>query len=97
MGNISKLGIVTTGISLTYMIFGLPSQILQIWSNHSVKDISILLFILLVMQSLFWIAYGISVSFAGIGYPFIGTGCLSCWSTLSCFVSFEKVFIVKKY
>ena len=61
MGNISKLGIITTGVSLTYMILGLPSQILQIWSTHSVKDISILLFILLVIQSLFWIAYGIQI------------------------------------
>lgn len=55
----NKLGIVTLTISLTYMFLGLPSQVIEIWKTQSVKNISILMFLLLIIQSIFWIAYGI--------------------------------------
>jgi len=54
----NKLGIITLLLSLSYMFLGLPSQIIKIWETHSVKDISILMFLLLCIQSLFWVAYG---------------------------------------
>ena len=54
----NKLGIITLVTSLTYMFLGLPSQVIQIWRTHSVKDVSILMFLLLTIQSLFWLAYG---------------------------------------
>lgn len=41
------------------MLLGLPSQIIQIWTHQSAKDISFLMFLLLAIQSTFWIAYGI--------------------------------------
>ena len=58
MKNNTKLGIVTLTLSLLYMFLGLPSQIIQIWKTHSVKDVSLLMFLLLTIQSIFWIAYG---------------------------------------
>lgn len=58
MKNNTKLGIVTLVLSLVYMFLGLPSQIIQIWKTQSVKDVSLLMFLLLTIQSIFWIAYG---------------------------------------
>ena len=55
----NKLGIITLVTSLTYMFLGLPSQVIQIWRAHSVKDVSILMFVLLTIQSVFWLAYGL--------------------------------------
>ncbi|MFA6105287.1 MAG: SemiSWEET family transporter [Patescibacteria group bacterium] len=55
----NKLGIVTLAISLTYMFLGLPSQVIEIWKTQSVKNVSILMFSLLTIQSIFWVAYGI--------------------------------------
>jgi uncharacterized protein with PQ loop repeat len=55
----NKLGIITLALSLTYIFLGLPSQIAQIWQTHSIKNVSILLFIFLGVQCFFWVLYGI--------------------------------------
>ena len=55
---LNKLGLTTLIFSLTYMFFGLPSQVIKIWNTHSVKDVSIVMFVLLVIQSIFWVLYG---------------------------------------
>jgi uncharacterized protein with PQ loop repeat len=54
-----KLGIVTLVISLTYMFLGLPSQVIEIWRTRSVSNVSILMFLLLTIQSIFWVVYGL--------------------------------------
>lgn len=54
----NKLGALAVSFSLTFMFLGLPSQIMQIWTTRSVKEISIATFSLLAVQSFFWILYG---------------------------------------
>jgi len=54
----NKLGIATLFFSLSFTFLGLPSQILQIWKTHSVKDVSIIMILLLTIQGMFWIFYG---------------------------------------
>ncbi len=44
--------------SLTFMFLGLPSQIIRIWQTGSVKEISVTMFSLLMLQSVFWVLYG---------------------------------------
>jgi uncharacterized protein with PQ loop repeat len=55
----NKLGGVTILFSLSYMFLGLPLQIWRIWETHSVKEISLPMFGLLCLQSIFWVLYGI--------------------------------------
>lgn len=54
----NRLGAITVALSLTFMFLGLPSQIIRIWQTHSVKEISITMFFLLTLQSVFWVLYG---------------------------------------
>ncbi len=54
----NKLGSLATTLSLIYMSLGLPSQIIKIWNTHSVQGISVLMFLLLGIQSVAWVAYG---------------------------------------
>jgi len=54
----NKLGITTLFFSLSFTFLGLPSQIIQIWKTHSVKDVSIVMIFLLAVQGMFWIFYG---------------------------------------
>jgi len=54
----NKLGTVTIVLSLSYMFLGLPAQILKISETKSVADISIVMFSLLALQSILWVAYG---------------------------------------
>lgn len=54
----NKLGAVTIITSLSYMFLGLPSQIWNIWQSQSVREISLPMFALLCLQSIFWVLYG---------------------------------------
>ena len=54
----NKLGFTATIISLVFMSFGLLAQIWKIWRTHDIGGISPLMFSLLAIQSLFWMAYG---------------------------------------
>lgn len=54
----NRLGAITVALSLTFMFLGLPSQIVRIWQTHSVKEISVTMFSLLTLQSVFWVLYG---------------------------------------
>lgn len=53
------LGAITLTICLTYMFLGLPHQIWTIWKKRSVEGVSVQMFILLAVQSFFWVLYGI--------------------------------------
>lgn len=55
----NKLGTATIVLSLSYMFLGLPSQILSIWQSQSVREISLSMFFLLCVQSIFWVLYGL--------------------------------------
>lgn len=55
----NKLGTATIVLSLSYMFLGLPSQILSIWQSQSVREISLPMFFLLCVQSIFWVLYGL--------------------------------------
>lgn len=55
----NKLGTLTIVVCLTYMFLGLPAQIIQTWRTHNIAGISILMFLLLALQSVCWVAYGI--------------------------------------
>jgi uncharacterized protein with PQ loop repeat len=44
------------------MCLGLPLQIWRIWQSHSVKEISLPMFALLCLQSIFWVLYGFQKS-----------------------------------
>ena len=54
----NKLGSFTLALSLTYIFIGLPSQVYTIWETASARDISLPMFLLLALQSLFWVLYG---------------------------------------
>lgn len=53
------LGATTLVICLTYMFLGLPHQIWTIWRKQSVEGVSRPMFMLLAIQSLFWVLYGL--------------------------------------
>lgn len=55
----NKLGVFTLALSLTYIFIGLPSQISVIWKTGSARDVSLPMFFLLALQSLFWVFYGV--------------------------------------
>lgn len=54
----NPLGLATIFFSLFYMFVGMPSQIFKIWRTKSAKDISPLMYVLLVNQCTWWIFYG---------------------------------------
>ena len=54
----NKLGTLALVLAHTFMFLGLPAQIVKIWETRSVKDISVLTFTLLAVQSIAWVAYG---------------------------------------
>lgn len=55
----NKLSSTTLALSLLFTFLGLPSQILRILQTQSVQDISLPLFVLLDIQSVFWIMHGV--------------------------------------
>jgi len=55
----NRLGTATLVVSLAYMLIGLPAQIHQIWVTQSVRDVSLLMFLLLATQCIFWVMYGV--------------------------------------
>lgn len=55
----NKLGTLTMALSLTLMLYGLPSQILTIWEIKSAKEISLAMFGVGAVQCFFWVLYGI--------------------------------------
>ncbi|MBI5079285.1 hypothetical protein HZB06_01240 [Candidatus Wolfebacteria bacterium] len=55
----NKLGVLTMTLSLTLMLYGLPSQILAIWEIKSAKEISLAMFGIGAIQCFFWVLYGI--------------------------------------
>ena len=54
----NKLGTVTLVLSLTFILLGLPDQILKIWRTKNIVGISVFSFSLLGIQSFFWVLYG---------------------------------------
>ena len=54
----NRLGVITIITSLSYMFLGLPLQIVRIWQTQSVIEISLSMFALLCLQSVFWVLYG---------------------------------------
>lgn len=54
----NKLGTVTVILSLAFMSLGLLSQVFEIWTSRSVAGVSVFAFMLLAVQSFFWVLYG---------------------------------------
>ena len=52
------LELATIIFTLIFLLLGFPAQIMKIWETQSVREVSIVTFGLLFVQSFFWVLHG---------------------------------------